>query len=84
VILQKPCRKGEIELGDLSTVQVAKKLKVSRKTLQRWFKEGLEKPRLQRIGGQRVRLWNDDDLRRARAYMRRRYWKKNYEKENAK
>jgi DNA-binding transcriptional MerR regulator len=61
-----------------STVRVAKKLGIGTDTLHRWIKEGLRPPKLQRIGGIRVRLWSEEDFKRAKAYSKRRYRKKKF------
>jgi len=63
-------------MAEYSTVQVAKKLDVGTDTLHRWINEGLKAPRLQRVGGVRVRLWTEADFRRAQAYSKARYRKK--------
>ncbi len=61
-----------------STVQVAKKLGIGTDTLHRWINEGLKPPKLQRVGGVKVRLWDEQDFERAKAYAKRRYRKKNF------
>ena len=63
-------------MAEYSTVQVAKKLGIGTDTLHRWINEGLKPPKLQRIGGVRVRLWNEEDFSRAKAYREARYRRK--------
>ena len=53
-----------------STAQAAKKLGIGRDTLHR-LREGLKAPKLQRVGGVKVRLWSDADLARARRWHRK-------------
>jgi DNA-binding transcriptional MerR regulator len=65
-------------MAEYSTVQVAKKLDIGTDTLHRWINEGLKAPKLQRVGGIRVRLWNEEDLKRAKAYSQARYRKKKF------
>jgi hypothetical protein len=63
-------------MAEYSTVHVAKKLDIGTDTLHRWINEGLKAPRLQRVGGVRVRLWTEEDFKRAQAYSKARYRKK--------
>ncbi len=65
-------------MAHYSTAMVAKKLGVARDTLHRWLRTGLKPPKLQRIGGVKIRLWNDADIKRAMAYAKRRYRKKKF------
>ena len=51
----------------LSTVEVAKEVKVPRATLQYWIKEGkLEAPKTKLRNGVAVRLWTAGDVEKAR------------------
>jgi predicted site-specific integrase-resolvase len=49
----------------------AKKLGISLMTLQRYIADGnwIKAPRLQNVGGVKVRLWTDRDVERARKLM---------------
>jgi predicted site-specific integrase-resolvase len=51
-----------------SSREAAKKLGISLMTLQRYIADGnwITAPRLQNVGGVRVRLWTDRDVERAR------------------
>jgi hypothetical protein len=61
----------------LSTVQLAKKLRISYATLHRWLtKEGLRPPKLRHMGGMAVRLWGSKDIARAKAFAKLRYRRK--------
>jgi predicted DNA-binding transcriptional regulator AlpA len=55
-----------------STRAAAKKLGISVMTLQRYIADGnwIKAPKLQRVGGVRVRLWTDADVERARKLMK--------------
>jgi excisionase family DNA binding protein len=67
-------------MAKLSTVQLAKKLGIARDTLHRWIASGeLKAPKVTKVGGVSVRLWADADIKRAKAYAKRRYHKKNYD-----
>lgn len=51
----------------LTTVQLAKKAKVPRATLQYWISEGkLSAPKLEIRSGRAVRAWSEADVERAR------------------
>jgi DNA-binding transcriptional MerR regulator len=65
-------------MAPYSTAMVAKKLDVGRDTLHRWIREGLKPPKLQRIGGVKVRLWSEADFKRAKAYSKMRFRKKKF------
>jgi DNA-binding transcriptional MerR regulator len=65
-------------MANYSTAMVAKKLDIGRDTLHRWIREGLKPPKLQRIGGVKVRLWSQADFERAKAYSKKRYRQKNF------
>jgi hypothetical protein len=48
---------------------VAKRSGVSRRTLERWMREGkIEKPRMQVVNGEARRVWSDADSVKVRAY----------------
>lgn len=50
-----------------TTKEAAEKLGVHRVTLQNWIAEGrIPAPTMQNIGGGRVRLWSEKDIRKAR------------------
>ncbi len=51
-----------------SSRTAAKKLGISLMTLQRYIADGnwIKAPRLQNVGGVRVRLWTERDIERAR------------------
>ncbi len=54
-------------MNEVSTREAAKKLGLSLITLQRYIAAGkISVPKLQRIGGVRVRLWTERDIRRVR------------------
>jgi DNA-binding transcriptional MerR regulator len=63
-------------VAEYSTGQVAKKLDIGRDTLHRWINEGLRAPKLSRVGNVRVRIWTEEDFKRAKAYSEARYRKK--------
>ena len=63
-------------MAEYSTAQVAKKLGIGNDTLHRWMNEKLKAPKLRRIGNVRVRLWTEEDFKRAKAYSEARYRKK--------
>lgn len=56
-------------MGSYTTTVAAKKVGVTRATLQQWIKDGrLRAPAIQtRPGEPPVRLWNDSDLARIRS-----------------
>lgn len=62
-------------MAEYSTAQVARKIGVGRDTLHRWLHHGLTAPRKQRIGGVTVRMWREEDLKRARDYKAQFYRK---------
>lgn len=51
-----------------SSREAAKKLGISLMTLQRYIADAnwIKAPRLQRVGGVRIRLWTNFDIQRAR------------------
>ncbi len=52
-----------------TTRQVAKKIGVGHQTLLRWlYARQLAEPERMIFGGQNLRLWTEDDLKRARKY----------------
>ncbi len=54
-------------MNEISTREAAMKLGLSLITLQRYIAAGkIHAPKLQRIGGVRVRLWTERDIRRVR------------------
>ena len=57
-------------MSKLTTSQAAKALGVHRRTLQRWFREGLQEPELVQVGAIRHRLYSEADLERCRAWQR--------------
>jgi predicted DNA-binding transcriptional regulator AlpA len=65
-------------MANYSTAMVAKKLGVARDTLHRWLRTGLKAPKLQRIGGVKIRLWSESDFKRAMAYAKKRFRKKKF------
>lgn len=54
-----------------SSREAAKKLGISLMTLQRYIADGnwIKAPKLQTVGGVKVRLWSDRDIERARKLM---------------
>jgi DNA-binding transcriptional MerR regulator len=55
--------------GRYSTGDAAKKIGVSRQTLQAWIdKNRILTPRLQKVGRVSIRLWTNADIRRARKF----------------
>lgn len=57
-----------------STRGAAKKIEVSLMTLMRWISGGMiEAPKLSRVGGVKVRLWTDRDIKRVRKQRRTLY-----------
>lgn len=60
-----------------STAKVAKILGVGTETIYRWMHEGkVPTPSLKSLGGMRIRLWSEDDLRSAKKYKAENYWGK--------
>ena len=57
-----------------STRLAAKRLGISLMTLQRYIADGnwIKAPKLQNVGGVRVRLWTDSDIARAKKLMKAR------------
>jgi excisionase family DNA binding protein len=54
----------------LSTSEAAKRLEIQRTNLQRAIaRERIQAPRLTRVGGVRVRLWSQTDIKRARRML---------------
>lgn len=63
-------------MATYSTPEAARKCGIHHITLQRWVSEGrIKAPRLQRIGGVVVRLWDDRDVERVRKYKQENYRK---------
>ena len=64
-------------MPNYSTAQVAKVLNVGTDTLHRWINEKkVPAPKIQFVGGVKVRLWSDDELRMAKKYKAEHYWGK--------
>ena len=60
----------------LSTVQVARKIGVSKLTLIRWLLDGkVKEPRRVKQVGQEIRIWSDRDVERVRKYKQENYRK---------
>jgi hypothetical protein len=54
-------------MSDVSTREAAGKLGISLISLQRYIAaKKITAPKLQRIGGVRIRLWTDQDIKRVR------------------
>lgn len=52
-----------------STGAAAKRIGVSRQTLQMWIERAdIPAPKLSTVGGVRVRLWRDSDIRKAQKF----------------
>jgi transposase len=52
-----------------TTKEVAKKIGVGHQTLLRWlYAKRIAEPERLRLGGATLRLWTEDDIRRARQY----------------
>jgi predicted site-specific integrase-resolvase len=67
-----------------STVQAAKVLKIGYATLHRWIASGRFKPpKLRKVGGLSVRLWTRADIRRARKYKAKFYFRNRRPKKKA-
>ena len=59
-----------------TTQQVADAIKVSKKTVLRWLREGkIREPRRVRFDGPSYRVWSERDLQAARDYKQRFYMK---------
>jgi excisionase family DNA binding protein len=59
---------------ELSTSQVAKKLKIGRQTLLRWIREGkVSAPARTKIGGITVRIWQKQNVDEVRKYKTAHY-----------
>ena len=57
-------------MNGYSTRQAAKKLGISLMTLQRYLAaKKFTAPKLQRVGGVRVRLWSDKDIEQTRKIL---------------
>ena len=66
-----------LQMATYSTAQVAEILGVGTDTLHRWMtQKKVAKPKLQLIGGVKVRLWSDAQLNAARKYKSEHYWGK--------
>jgi excisionase family DNA binding protein len=60
-----------------STMQAAKLLGIGNDTLHRWIHEGkIEAPKIQLVGGVKVRLWTDVDVERVKEYKVNSFWGK--------
>ena len=60
-------------MKERATKEAAEKLGVHRVTLQNWIAEGkILAPAMQNIGGGRVRLWSEKDIRKARKAIAKR------------
>jgi DNA-binding transcriptional MerR regulator len=58
-----------------STVQVAALLNIGTDTLHRWMREKkVPIPPIQSVGGMSIRLWSDEDVKKARTYKAKHYW----------
>jgi predicted site-specific integrase-resolvase len=59
----------------LSTVQAARRVGIGRDTLHRWMKDGrVIGPEITTIGGVKVRLWSDRDIRKLRQFKTAHHW----------
>jgi DNA-binding transcriptional MerR regulator len=68
-----------------STIQVAKMLNVGTDTLHRWMREKVvPTPPKQSVGGMSVRLWSEEDLKKAQKYKDEHYWGKGGRKKRKK
>ena len=57
-------------MSGYSTVQAAKKLGLGRMTLHRYMRaKKIPVPKLQELGGARVRIWTDKDIETVRALL---------------
>lgn len=60
----------------LSTVEVARVIGVDKSTLLRWLYAGkLPEPKQETFGGVESRVWSEADLKRAKDYRERLYYK---------
>ena len=56
-------------------MQVARKLRIARQTLQRWIREGkVPVPRKKSFVGVSVRIWTARDVEKVRKYKAAHYW----------
>ena len=63
-------------MSPLSTVQVARKIGVSKATLERWLAEGnVPRPKPLRIGEKVFRNWSDADIAKVVRYKQQNYRK---------
>jgi len=63
-------------MGRYSTVEVARIIGVSKTTLLRWLYAGhLTEPKRVTQVGQDLRIWNDNDLKRAKRHKQENYRK---------
>jgi DNA-binding transcriptional MerR regulator len=52
-----------------STGEAAKKIGISRQTLQAWIdNDAIQTPKLEKVGRIAIRLWTDADIERARKF----------------
>jgi excisionase family DNA binding protein len=60
-----------------STVQVAELVGIGNDTLLRWIREKkISAPQPEFVGGIRVRLWTEADVKRLEEYKTKHYWGK--------
>lgn len=60
----------------ISTLEVAKLVKVSSRTLERWLVEGkIPSPKMLRIGEKQFRKWTKKDVAKIRKYKAKNYRK---------
>jgi excisionase family DNA binding protein len=58
-------------------MQAAKLLGIGNDTLHRWIHAGkIEAPKIQLVGGVKVRLWTDVDVERVKEYKVNSFWGK--------
>jgi excisionase family DNA binding protein len=68
-----------------STAQVAEILGIGSDTLHRWLKEKkVAAPKLNFVGGVKVRLWSEADLETAKKYKADHYWGKGARRKRSK
>jgi len=63
-------------MSSYSTVQIARKVGVDKKTLLRWLYSGkLAEPKIVRMPGGVIRVWSESDLKRASRFKDENYCK---------
>jgi hypothetical protein len=68
-----------------STVQVARTIGVDKKTLLRWlYTRKLAEPKIIATPGAKIRVWSEQDLKRAASYKNQSYCKGRGRKKRAK